>query len=635
MRLHSRSLTMTLGLLLAIACWLGRPPAAEAGCLDTIGTFDQGDVFSADVASGRAYLGSGEMLLVLDLSNPAQPRLLGDVELKLEPAGILVIDDLAYIIGNGIHVVDLSDPTAPVILNTVSVTGAGRRITSFPGFLLTSEGNNVRVYDLTDPEVPSLVTSLFLGSATTGQIEVVGSLAYVPAAEALYLVDLTTPDALSIVSAIDISGASAVKTTGPHAIVVGNPDVDLVVVDVSDPAAPVTVGSLLLEHRITDVELIGDFAVAGSSDPGNGRLLTIDISDPTAPAVGDIFNGLSPIIDLVLDDNTLFAAQPRAGLGIVDATDPLDLQELGGYTTRSAIGRAQPQGDHLFLAAGKGGIRVLDISDPSQPAEIAAYNTAGEAHDLRLQGDTALVANGSGGFLSLDISNPLQIQELDRRTDQDLTKSLVVEAGLAYLADEFFGLRIVDVTSPAALVEVGQLQIGDRAEQLVVDGSLLYLADAHDGLRIFDVSDPTLPQQVGTLDMPGWSSRIGKSGDFVYINTQSTADSRVIDVSNPTQPDLTAINDCSASAILLDGDIGYLSCSLDIRLIRISPTGSVSTLTTRNLHSSFNSISKDGDRLYLGSSSTGLEILDLNGCDSLLADGFESGDLSAWSASAP
>ncbi len=641
MRFPARSLTKTLILLLTVFGWLGQSPAVEGECLDTLGTFDRGEVSSSDFSSDRAYLGSGTMLLVLDISNAAQPTLLGEVKLDFAPSGIAVVDDLAYVVGENLQVVDVSDPTAPTIVNTVSFNGSAREVASFPGFLLISMSNALRSYDLTNPEAPVFVDSLVFGDlthTTSGHIEVVGNIAYVPTNPALELVDLTTPDELSLISSVDIQGASAIKTTGSLAVVVGDANEDFVILDVSNPAAPVTRSSLALVPEVEDVELIGDLAVLGArtrTNAGTGQLLTIDFSNPDVPSVSRIVNRPAGITDLFLDGSTLYTVQAKAGLRSNDASDPLNIQPLGAFVTPSVIGGVRRQGDHLFLAAGHGGIHVLDISDPSQPRAVASHLTAGEAYDLRLQGDTAFVANGSGGFLSLDISDPLHIQELDRRTDQDLTTAIDVQSGLAYLGDLFFGLRIVDVTSPASLVEVGQLPIGERAEQLVVDNSLLYLAAAHHGLRVLDVSDPTLPQSLSQHTMPGWSNRLSKSGDFIYINTNRFEDARVFDVSDPSQPDLTTIDDCSSSAVHFDGATGYLSCGVAVRVVRLSPSGSVSVQVTRQPGPNFTSIHKDGDRLYLGSTRIGLEILDLNGCDSLLADGFESGDLSAWSASVP
>lgn len=631
--MSQRFLSTILGLLLTVTLGLGQASSTHAACFDTIGTFDRGEIFSADVDSGLAYLGSGTMFMVLDLSTPSVPAVLGELKLDFIPRGIEVVGDFAYMIGPEIHVVDISDPTAPALINTVNFNGTTRTLASFPGFLLVTDFDSLKVYDLSTPEAPALVDSLFVNSPASGHIEIVGNLAFFPTNEALYLVDFTTPDDLSILSNVDVPSARGVRVTGSHAVVVGNFNQGVVVLDVSDPANPTPVGSLFLQNLyVEDVQLFGDFAIAGTVI---GQLLTLDISDPTAPVFRRITSGRGTTDKMFSDGTTLYVNQREGGLRVVDASDPLDLQEISTFATPAAIGRAQRQGDHLFLAAGEGGVRVLDISAPSQPTEVATYQTGGEAYDLRLVGNTAFVADGTGGFLSLDITDPLNIQELDRRTDHDMSKSLDLSGDLAYVADEFFGLRLVDVSSPAALVEVGQLEIGNRAGQLVYDDALVYLADGHDGLRIFDVSDPMLPQQVGQRDTPGLSDRLSKGDGFVFINNRWSGESRVIDVSDPNQPDLTTIEDCLARAILLDGELGYISCGFELRLVRISPSGSVSTLATRDLNRAFTSITKDGDRLYLGHEETGLEIVDLNGCDGLLADGFESGDLSAWSASVP
>jgi hypothetical protein len=75
----------------------------------------------------------------------------------------------------------------------------------------------------------------------------------------------------------------------------------------------------------------------------------------------------------------------------------------------------------------------------------------------------------------------------------------------------------------------------DSAEDMEVVGNYAYVATGHSGMRILDVSDPNNPDIIGTCDTPGDALRIDVQGDYAYIADYS-AGTRVIDISDPYAP---------------------------------------------------------------------------------------------------
>ena len=60
---------------------LSSQPAEAQDCPDLLGLWAYGPAATVAISGDRAYVGSGAVLLVIDVSTPATPLLLGDVVL--------------------------------------------------------------------------------------------------------------------------------------------------------------------------------------------------------------------------------------------------------------------------------------------------------------------------------------------------------------------------------------------------------------------------------------------------------------------------------------------------------------------------------------------------------------------------
>ena len=109
-----------------------------------IGSYTNGgSAFDIKVVGNRAYLGA-QGFYILDISNPANPSLIGSAPVS---GSIALKDDLAFVQGSTLSVIDLADPSAPVVLDTVRQYGWG--INQKGGRVYVAAGDDgVQVYDL-------------------------------------------------------------------------------------------------------------------------------------------------------------------------------------------------------------------------------------------------------------------------------------------------------------------------------------------------------------------------------------------------------------------------------------------------------------------------------------------------------
>jgi len=122
--------------------------------------WDVRDVYVADdpaAGSGRryAYVSYGRTgFLIIDVSNPADPVQVGTYGIFAPPPRLYVTGGYAYAaFGDSLHVVDVSDPTAPV--RVASIPGPTDDVYVADGYAFVAAGQSgLRVIDVSDPAHP-------------------------------------------------------------------------------------------------------------------------------------------------------------------------------------------------------------------------------------------------------------------------------------------------------------------------------------------------------------------------------------------------------------------------------------------------------------------------------------------------
>ena len=203
-----------------------------------------GDVRAVAVQGHYAYVGRGPRLLVWDVSDPAQPTLVGRSAVFPEIVEhVVVAGDLAYVADGegGLVILNVSTPSSPSQVGAYDTPGQAYDLEVQGSYAYVADGSQgLRILNVTNPAAPS---------------------------EAGYY---TTPSAAY---GLAVSGAHAYVASEYH---------DLIVVDVGTPGFPVEVGRYddpMLGYA-TGVDAAGDYLYVAD----RYRLHIVDISDPANPA---------------------------------------------------------------------------------------------------------------------------------------------------------------------------------------------------------------------------------------------------------------------------------------------------------------------------------------------------------------
>jgi hypothetical protein len=247
----------------------------------------------------------------------------------------------------------------------------------------------------------------------------------------LFVYDLSDRAAPRLVKSITFPGDSYWNGVWAKddALYVASGDRGVLVFDLANPADPLFLRALPGGGYLDAHTLYGDgnrlYAMSASPTP---QTLIFDVTNAKQPVLLNRHQdpSVDPSVatfphDAMAQGDRLYVSHWRAGLLILDVSDPLNVVKLGQYqyprstTHTSRVGRF---GDRVI--AFEGGedwgahLRVLDITDPAAIQLIGEYRlTPGVSiHNMELKGDRLFLSHYQHGVRVLDVSLPQRPREV-------------------------------------------------------------------------------------------------------------------------------------------------------------------------------------------------------------------------------
>jgi hypothetical protein len=279
--------------------------------------------------------------------------------------------------------------------------------------------------------------------------------------------------------------------------------------DISDPCAPVTVGSHFTdEMRETHSVGIAQYddrvwaTTAHIRTIVEGGVLFWDITDPAAP---------EPVSETLVDGFLfpdayrrvtlstfwqvpyVYVGAAQNGVVVIDATDPEDAEAVGAYVPEpvAQIGQVQVIGNLLVATTAEGSrALLLDISDPADPQPIPG----GDFQSVDDEGmpREAYFTNTTGGYL--------------------------------YFArkDGGGGLMIYDIRDPTNPTRVGGINSSGNGGYVFVQDDVAFVGEGSFA-SLYDVSDPSTPTLMKELELEGDLDTITPIGNLAVLSVDDDA----------------------------------------------------------------------------------------------------------------
>ena len=279
--------------------------------------------YSVYVESNLVFVTNNDGTVILDASNPVNPRRLGIVATSDGAFGVTVKNDLAYIASdsNGFIIANISDPENPLITDQYNDGGSANSVCTNGSYAYVTEyPHGMEIFDISNPADITKVTEYDDGGEFR-EVAIKNNFIYLPdSGRGLKVLNVTDPSSPKLISTspipapIDIYIYNELLFLGCHRY-------GVYIFDISTPYSPIQLGN----YHKPDGEAYG---VTGNTthlyvaDLQLGAFL-LNITDPSHPTELASYSNAAPH-DIIFDGINVYLADQDKELIILDEhLDPL------------------------------------------------------------------------------------------------------------------------------------------------------------------------------------------------------------------------------------------------------------------------------------------------------------------------
>jgi uncharacterized repeat protein (TIGR02543 family) len=583
------------------------------------------------IQGNYAYIGEGNSLVVMDISNSNAPSAVGRISLPGVVNGLALSGSYAYVAADdgGLQVVDISTPTAPAIRAYYLTDGIANKVALFGGRAYVAAGSaGLQIINVTNPLRPTragfydtpgnaLDIDMLSGSG--------GVFALVADSGNLQIINVSNPSIPTLASAIAVNGpVRTIAVSGSYAFTNNANDYLLQSINVSNPTSPILAGS-------DSAGDISGLAVLGSkvyAARGSSGIRIFDITNPAVPVwLGTQLTGVGTgnSHGLAVKGSKTFAVGDF-GLQVLDTSPNDDYQVVGRYSP--SIGRATSitnSGTILYAGDYFGALRIVNAANPAIPSYLGGYSFgAGAVDGVAVQGTTVSVARGSETSI-LNCANPVSPQKTAA-----IPQTTIYPSGMAINGTNLFvgGIKITGAGGWLGAFDISNLSSPSQRSLTDLQGSsnsVLPLGLSMIGNRLFmstgqssmwfsiwDVSNPASPIRRSLLSGPDYGLDVSTSTDGVYAYVATSTGLSVIDCTNDSAPVVVGsvgLGQPCKSCCTIGSNVIVASFGKGVFVVDVSaPNLPRVTASFDTVYSAYD-VAASGDMIYVADTSSGVQIL--------------------------
>jgi len=273
---------MRHGILVFIICTFAIVPAVSGLEISQIGGFNFGVAYDIVYREDIAYVSGNNGVDVFDVSDRENPVKLTRIGNQQGAFGLELLGDKLYIAGtgDGLFIVDVSEPGNPVVLGSFEMMATDVNVDS--GYAYVSSGTSYSIIDVNDPENPEIISTI-PGSGRSDHIKVIEDILYLCEAniglKVYDISDRTHPIFLSTVSGT--IGIFDIKSDGSTLYLACHSN-GIKVLDITDRSSPRIIGSFNNGGEAYGIHITGDYLLVADLQQG---VEVLDISSPGSPSL--------------------------------------------------------------------------------------------------------------------------------------------------------------------------------------------------------------------------------------------------------------------------------------------------------------------------------------------------------------
>ena len=566
------------------------------------------------VQGDYAYIGIGSRLIIVDISDQANPHPVGaSTPFDDLVQGVMVSGTLAYIAAGtaGLHIMDIKTPSNPSEVGAWDSPGFAEGVTVSGGTAYLADGPyGLRVVDVINPTSPQEIAHA-VEMNYAYDVAVSGRYAYVAAGGAgLLVVEISNPAYPVDAGAYNTPGNARGVTTYGSLVAVADERSGLHLIDSADPQHPSLLSSVQIKGWAYDVIIAGSTAYVAAAF---GGLRIVNISDYAHPVeIGGLAWEKSHASGVVVAGSQVYIADRKGGLRVITVANPVSPVQLGYWNSLAFAHSVVVDDNYAYVAAGFNGVRIFSLSNPAHPVEVGSFLVDGLFYTLKLSGDRlyagTMIASPEMGFYVLNISDRAHPQQIGYYEDVGECWGIDVAGSIVYVADAN-GIKVLDFSNPPNLKLIGFYPLVPRG--LTVRDGLAYVSQEFDGVKIYNVSNPAAISLVGSFTSSNSFTYgpVSLAGNYAYVSDSFGL--RILNVANPAAPtevSYTPTHDESSWLVLNGSQVFVGEGSYGFTVYDVSDPAAPQLLNQNSVLGAVQTLALNGGRVYVASGEGGLQI---------------------------
>jgi hypothetical protein len=557
---------------------------------------------------------------------------------KVPQTNIIVATQLT-----GVELIDFSDVNVPKLLSSYDTPGvAVKTIVSSDGSkLFVADGSSgIQVLDISNPNTISLLGTFdTTGGANDVFLSVDEQILYVADFVGLEILDISDFNSITSIgnfASTDLTYSVVVNSSQTRAYLTDNND-GVKIVDISNPASPVSINTFNPGYIIRDIALSTDENILFIG--GSTHFLILDITNELSLSTlsDSAITNVSHGITISSDESFAYICDELHGLRIFDIQDksnPINTKNI--ETLLYTLYITMIKNEKYAIISDYLSIKIIDMNDEEQPQLLTVINQADYPSQVTLNAaeDKMFVVFANMGLAVYDIteiSSPVLIGSvftMNGDYNQSGNIHLSADEQILYttnLRNFTEGLEIFDISDLTNPTKIGGTTPGRKSyrSRLSSNEQLLFMADGVNDLVIMDVSDAANPVNLTIANFTGMNEatdvELNSDESIAYIIDSNGL--YIVDVSDPSAPvQLNLFGSLSVpsqiSMIANDSKV-FISDQTRLQLINVSDSMNPFVETTLLTHSSNFSyhLNEDKSKVYTAEFLNGLTILNYDGAN--------------------
>lgn len=375
------------------------------------------DVRSMEAYQNALYIQRNGTFQVFDYTDPVNPVMTYETDTHFSNSSIRIDGEYAYLIGDDITVLDISNPAYPIESSAFTDYAYITDFVVQAGKAIVVRGTEASLYNATVRENGRPQEVRTPTGAESNEMVIRNGLGYIANGNGgVAIYNVADPMSPQLINTMPTSSeVTNVAINDDHLFTVTGDSIDIYSLIV--PTDPSLDSSIPQETYVVDISVTNSILAAVAYGGGEQSMVLYDISDPASPTLQSETSGFITVAWVEIEGNTVFVYDSSIPFGaqytgltafdIADPTNPVFADKL----VVAQLGRAAYQDGYLYVCAddavsfSEHSILVYDVSDPYNTSLAAEIPTGRRPFEIAIDGNQLAVA---GNWLSLyDISNPL------------------------------------------------------------------------------------------------------------------------------------------------------------------------------------------------------------------------------------